>query len=77
MNSLTINIDNETPDMRLSQVKAVNVQLKHFHTFGCPVYILDQGFKRIQKVYPTGNLDPGLVFPLVILPLMQEVCLWC
>ena len=37
MNSLHVNLDNESPDMRFSNVKAINVQLKHYHTFGCPV----------------------------------------
>ena len=41
MNNLTINLEHKTPDMRFSRAKAINVQLKHYHTFGCPVYILD------------------------------------
>ena len=62
MNNLTIDLDCETPDMKFSSVKAVNVKLKHYHTFGCPVYILDSKFNLIQKVYPNGNLDLALGF---------------
>ena len=41
MNNLHVDLNIETPDMKFSNTKAVNVQLKHYHTFGCPVYILD------------------------------------
>jgi len=33
-------------------VKAVNVQLKHYHTFGCPVYILDSRLQTNPKGVP-------------------------
>ena len=52
MNNLTINLDHETPDMRFSKSKAVNVQLKHYHTFGCPVYILDSRLQSNPKGVP-------------------------
>jgi hypothetical protein len=52
MNNLHINLDGESPDMRFSNVKAVNVQLKHYHTFGCPVYILDSRLQTNPKGVP-------------------------
>ena len=45
MNNLHVDLNLETPDMRFSNTNAVNVQLKHYHTFGCPVYIL---YSRLQ-----------------------------
>ena len=47
-----MNIDLETPDMRFSGTKAVNVQIKHYHIFGCPVYILDSGLQSNPKGVP-------------------------
>ena len=52
MNNLHVNLDNESPDMRFSNVKAVNVQLKHYHTFGCPIYILDSRLQSNPKGVP-------------------------
>ena len=40
MNNLHVDLNLETPEMRFSNTNAVNVQLKHYHTFGFPVYIL-------------------------------------
>ena len=42
----------ETPDMRFSITKAVNVQLNHYHTFGCLVYILDSRLQTNPKGVP-------------------------
>ena len=50
MNNLHVDLNLETPDMKFSNTKAVNVQLKHCHTFGCPVYIL----YLILKTNPKG-----------------------
>ena len=52
MNYLHVDLNLETPDMRFSNTKAVNFQLKHYHTFGCPVYILDSIFQTNPKVVP-------------------------
>ena len=41
INNLHVDLNLETPDMKYSDTKALNVQLKHYHTFGCPVYIID------------------------------------
>ena len=49
-------MDLETPDMRFSGTKAVNVQVKHYHTFGCPVYILDSRLQTNPKGVP--NWEP-------------------
>ena len=52
MNNLHVDINLETPDMKLSNTKAVNVQLKHYHTFGCPENILDSRLQTNLKVVP-------------------------
>ena len=52
MNNLNVDLNIETPDMKFSNNKAVNVQLKHYHTFGCPVYILDSRFQTNPKGVP-------------------------
>ena len=52
MNNLHMNLNIETPDMRLPNNKALNVQLKHYHTFGCPVYILDSRLQTNPKGVP-------------------------
>ena len=45
MNKLQVDLNLETPGMRFYNTKAVNVKLKHYHKFGCPVYIL---YSRLQ-----------------------------
>ena len=52
MNNLHVDINLETPDMKISNTKAVNVQLKHYHKFGCPVYILDSILQTNPKGVP-------------------------
>ena len=52
MKNLNLDLNLETPDMILSNTKAVNVQLKHYHTFGCPVYILDSRSQTNPKGVP-------------------------
>ena len=38
INQLNMNLDEKTPDTRFSGVAAHHIQLKDFHTFGCPCY---------------------------------------
>ena len=52
MTNLHVDLNLETPDMKFSNTKAVNVQLKHYHTFGCPVYILDSRLQMNPKGVP-------------------------
>ena len=52
INNLHVNLDGESPDMLFSSAKAVNVQLRHHHTFGCPVYILDSRLQTNPKGVP-------------------------
>ena len=52
MTNLHVDLNLETPDMRFSNTKAVNVQLKHYHIFGCPVYILDSRLQTNPKGVP-------------------------
>ena len=46
--------------MTTYNTKAVNVQLKHYHTFGCPLYILDSRLqtntKGVTKWEPRSRL---------------------
>ena len=50
-----MDINIETPDMKFSNTNAVNFQLKHYHTFGCPVYILDSRLQMNPKGVPKWN----------------------
>ena len=52
MNNLHVDLNLETQDIKFSSTKAVNVQLKHYHVFGCPVYILDSILKTNPKGVP-------------------------
>ena len=52
MNNLHVDLNLEKLDMRFSNSKAVNVQLKHYQTFGCPVYIIDSILQTNPKVVP-------------------------
>ena len=52
MKNLHLDLNIETPDMRFSNTKAVNVQSKHYHIFGCPVNILDSRLQTNPKGVP-------------------------
>ena len=52
MNNLHVDLNLETPDIKLSNAKAVKIQLKHYHTFGCLVYILDSILQTNPKGVP-------------------------
>ena len=41
MNYLHIDANGETPEMKFSKATGSSTKLKHFHTLGCPVYVLD------------------------------------
>ena len=55
MNNLHVDLNIETPYMRFSNTKSVNVQLKHYHTFGCPVYLLDSRLQTNPKGVPKSE----------------------
>ena len=52
MNNLQVDLNPETPDIKFLNTKAVNVQLNYYHTFGCPVYILDSILQTNPKGVP-------------------------
>ena len=37
----------QTPEMKFSKTIGSSTRLSHFHTFGCPVYILDAILKSV------------------------------
>ena len=41
MNNLHIDIEGNSPEMKISKVSGGTTRLVNFHTFGCPVYVLD------------------------------------
>ena len=47
MNNLHIDMHGQTLEMKFSKTIGLSKILSHFHTFGCPVYILDA---RLQSV---------------------------
>ncbi|KAL7542835.1 hypothetical protein ACHAWF_007262 [Thalassiosira exigua] len=52
LNNLHVDLDGMTPEMKFSGTAGTSTRLKHFHTFGCPCYILDS---RLQD---TGTPGP-------------------
>ena len=51
MNNLHIDMDGLTPEMKFSKATGMKTRLNEFHTFGCPVYILDA---RLQSAGGPG-----------------------
>ena len=47
MNNLHIDMHVQTPEMKFSHTIGLSTRLSHFHTFGCPVYILDAQIQSI------------------------------
>ena len=41
INNLHVDVNGKSPDMKFSSVAELPARLKHFHTFGCPVYVFD------------------------------------
>ena len=51
LNNLHVDLDSKTPEMKFSNTPGVTTRLKNFHTFGCPVYVLDA---RLQSAGGAG-----------------------
>ena len=51
MNNLNVNLKGQTPEMNFSSAPDLSTWLKDFHTFGCPVYVLDS---RLQSAGGPG-----------------------
>ena len=51
MNNIHIDMHGQTPEMKFSNTIGSSTRLSYFHTFGCPVYILDA---RLQSVFVGG-----------------------
>ena len=47
MNNIHVDMHGQTPEMKFSNTIGSSTRLIHFHTFGCPVYIMDA---RLQSV---------------------------
>ena len=47
MNNLHVDMHGQTPEMKFSKTIGSYTRLSHFHTFGCPVYILDAILKSV------------------------------
>ena len=47
MNNLHVDMHGQTPEMKFSNTIGSSTRLSHFHTFGCPVYIL---YEILQSV---------------------------
>ena len=41
LNTLSVDLEGKTPNMKFYGVSAAHIRAKNFHTFGCPCYILD------------------------------------
>ena len=53
INNLHIDLERQTPDMKFPKVGGLPTRIKHFHTFGCPVYILDARLHNAGGSWPT------------------------
>jgi hypothetical protein len=52
INNLTVNDLGITPEMSFSGSQASHVQLKNYHPFGCPCYVLDSRVQTSPKGLP-------------------------
>jgi hypothetical protein len=53
IHNLHVDIDGLTAEMRFSNSPIATVDLRNFHTFGCPCYILDSRVQSNPKGLPT------------------------
>ena len=61
LNNLHVDLDGKTPEIKFSQAAGNTTRLKNFHTFGCPVYVLDarlqdSGGPGVPKWEPRARL---------------------
>ena len=61
LDNLHIDMKGINPEMKKSSVAGSSIKLKNYHTFGCPVYILDA---RLQKFRGIWSSEVGSVFTL-------------
>ena len=52
MNHLHVDMHGQTPVMKFSNTIGSSTRLSHFHTFGCPIYILDARLQIFGDVGP-------------------------
>ena len=52
LNNLHVDIDGQTAEMRFSKSPTASVDLRNFHSFGCPCYILDARVQGNPKGLP-------------------------
>ena len=61
MNNLHVDMHGQTPEMKFLKTIGSSTILRHFHTSGCPVYILDARLQSVggggpPKWYPQARL---------------------
>ena len=59
MNNLHIDIEGNTPEMKFSKVSGSTTRLGNFHTFGCPVYVLDSRLQDAGGPGPPVEREAG------------------
>ena len=75
-NYIHVDMHGQTPEMKFSNTIGSSTRLSHFHTFGCPVYIMDADYKVLVVEVPlNGTLEIVLGYILVIPHHTQEVLL--
>ena len=52
MNNLHVDMHGQTLEMKFKKYIGSSTRLSHFHTFGCPVYILDARLQSVSVVGP-------------------------
>ena len=47
MNNIHVDMHGQTPKIKFSKTIGSSTRLSHFHTFGCPVYVMYERLKNV------------------------------
>jgi hypothetical protein len=73
MNNLVHRTDGQTPYQALLGLGAALINIKNFHTFGCPCYFLDHCLQWGDLMIPNGNHEHEWVCTLDIHSYMLQM----
>ena len=52
LNNIHVDMNDKTTEMKFSDTIGSTAWISNYHTFGCPVYILDARLQRVDKRGP-------------------------
>ena len=67
--NVTPNKGEEVTPLEKFSLVSVAPKIRHFHSFGCPAYVLDNAF---AELFPNGHQGPDLEYTLVHPQIMQD-----